>query len=80
MANTMQLLSRALSQMDELHHRLSAAEEREARTQREARERADAAAYLTSREHLLDLQAEKREYQRRWHARGRRCAPTCVTD
>jgi hypothetical protein len=52
MANIVQLLSHALSRMDEMHHKLSGLEERERREQREARERADSAAYLTSRETL----------------------------
>jgi hypothetical protein len=65
MTDTTQLLQTALSKMDELHHRMAAAEEREARERREAKARADAAAHLTSREHLLELDAVKRKYQAR---------------
>jgi hypothetical protein len=64
-ADTTQLLRTALSKMDELHHRLAAAEEREARERADAQHRADAARYLTSREHLLDVQATARTYQAR---------------
>jgi len=65
MPDTMQLLRSALSRMDELGHKMSALEERERREQRETLERADHARYLTSREHLIDVQAKKREYQQR---------------
>jgi hypothetical protein len=53
------------SKLDELGHRLSIAEERERRDRREARARADAAAHLRSREHLMELDAVKRQYQAR---------------
>jgi hypothetical protein len=65
MSDTTRLLQTALSKMDELHHRLAIAEEREARERRETQQRADEARYLTSREHLLDVQAKSREYQAR---------------
>jgi hypothetical protein len=65
MPDTMQQLRRALSRLDEMNHQISALEERERRERQEARERADHARYLTSREHLLDVQAAKREYQQR---------------
>jgi hypothetical protein len=65
MADTTQLLRTALSKMDELHHRLAAAETREARERRDAQHRADEGRYLTSREHLLDVQATARQYQAR---------------
>jgi hypothetical protein len=64
-ADTARLLQQATSRLDELHHRLAAAEERERRERRDARARADAAAHLRSREHLLDLQATARHYQAR---------------
>jgi hypothetical protein len=62
---TQRLLERAVSKMNELDYRLSAAEEREKRERREAQARADAARYLTSREHLLEMQATARRYQAR---------------
>jgi hypothetical protein len=65
MPDTMHQLRHALSRLDEMTHKMSALEERERREQRETRERADHARYLTSREHLLDVQAEKRKYQAR---------------
>lgn len=65
MPDTVQQLRNALSRLDEMNHKMSALEEREQREAREARERADDARYLTSREHLLDLQAEKRKLQAR---------------
>ena len=65
MPDTMQQLRRALSRLDEMNHKMSALEERERREQRETQERADHARYLTSREHLIDVQAAKREYQQR---------------
>jgi hypothetical protein len=64
-ADTTRLLQHAMSRLDELKHRLAAAEEREARERRDAQHRADEAAYLRSREHLLDMQAKSREYQAR---------------
>ena len=70
MANTVQLLSYARWRLDEMNHKMSALEERERREQREARERAEHARYLTSREHLLDVQAEKRKYQARGFCRS----------
>jgi hypothetical protein len=63
--DTQRLLQRAASQLDELGHRLAAAEERAARETREAQARADDARYLTSREHLMELDARKRELQAR---------------
>jgi hypothetical protein len=63
--DTAHLLRQALSKMDELQHRLSAAEKREARERADAQHRADEARYLTSREHLLDVQATARKYQAR---------------
>jgi hypothetical protein len=60
---TLRLLQRAHSQLDELNHRISAAEEREQREQREAKARADDAAYLVSRDHMLDVDAAKRNAQ-----------------
>jgi hypothetical protein len=65
MPDTIGQLRRALSRLDEMNHKMSALEERERREQQETRERADHARYLTSREHLIDVQATKREYQRR---------------
>jgi hypothetical protein len=64
-ADTTRLLQSALSKMEELHHRLAIAEERENRERRETQARADEARYLTSREHLLDVQATARQYQAR---------------
>jgi hypothetical protein len=64
-ADTTHLLRTALSKMDELHHRLAAAETREARERADAQHRADEASYLRSREHLLDVQAMARQYQAR---------------
>jgi hypothetical protein len=64
----MRLLQHAASRIDELGHRLSAAEERERREQREAKARADDAAHLLSREHLMELDAHKREIQSRCDA------------
>jgi hypothetical protein len=64
-SDTTHLLQTALSKMDELHHRLAAAEKREARERADAQHRADEARYLTSREHLLDVQATARTYQAR---------------
>jgi hypothetical protein len=51
--------------MDELNHRMAAAEERERQERRDAQHRADAAAHLRSREHLLEVQAAARTYQAR---------------
>jgi hypothetical protein len=65
MSNAMQMLQRATARMDELNHRLIAAEKRQQRELREARERNDAAQYLKSREHLLEVDARGREYQAR---------------
>jgi hypothetical protein len=65
MSDTRQQLRHALSRLDEMNHKMSALEERERREQRETQERADHARYLTSREHLIDVQAAKREYQQR---------------
>lgn len=59
------LLRDAVSKLDELGHRMAAAEEREAREGRNAQARADQASYLRSREHLLDVQATARQYQAR---------------
>jgi hypothetical protein len=64
-ADTTHLLKQALSKMDELQHRMAAAEKREARERADAQHRADEARYLTSREHLLDLQSAARRYQAR---------------
>jgi hypothetical protein len=64
-ADTVRLLQQATSRLDELHHRLAAAEERKARERRDARARADAAEHLRSREHLLELQSVARQYQAR---------------
>src|SRR5262245_51807512 len=64
-ANTKQLLERAVAKLDVLGHRIVAAEIREAQERKDTRARADAAAYLTSREHMPDLQATQRECQRR---------------
>src|SRR6516165_11056136 len=64
-ANTKQLLERAVAKLDVLGHRIAAAEIRETQERKDAQARADAAAYLTSREHLLDVQAVQRECQRR---------------
>jgi hypothetical protein len=64
-ANTRQLLERAVAKLDVLGHRIAAAEIREAQERKDAQARADAAAYLTSREHMLDLQAVQRQYQAR---------------
>jgi hypothetical protein len=64
-SNTLRLLQHATSKLDELSHRIAGAEIREQRERREAQARADDAAYLTSREHLIDVQAAKREYQAR---------------
>jgi hypothetical protein len=65
MTSTTQQLQTALLKMDELGHRLAAAEAREARERGEAKARADAARHLTSREHLMELDAEKRKLQAR---------------
>jgi hypothetical protein len=65
MPTTIQLLQKAHGMLDELDHRLTAAEKREARLRREAMQRADAASYEKSREHMLDQQAKAREYQAR---------------
>jgi hypothetical protein len=65
MPDTRQQLRHALSRLDEMNHKMSALEERERREQLETRERADHARYLTSREHLIDVQAAKRKYQQR---------------
>jgi hypothetical protein len=64
-ASTRQLLERANAKLDVLGHRIAAAEIREAQERKDAQARADAAAYLTSREHMLDVQAVQRECQRR---------------
>jgi hypothetical protein len=63
--DTRQLLERAASKMDVLHHRMAAAEERERQERRDAQHRADAAAHLHSRDHLLEVQATARAYQQR---------------
>jgi hypothetical protein len=65
MSNAMQMLQRATAWMDELNHRLIAAEKRQKRELREARERNDAAQYLKSREHLMEVDARGREFQAR---------------
>jgi len=62
MSDTMHQLRHALSRLDEMTHKMSALEERERREQRETRERADHARYLTSREHLLDVQARNARF------------------
>ena len=64
-ANTRQLLERAVATLDVLDHRIAAAEISEAQARKEAQARADSAAYLTSREHMLDLQAAQRQIQAR---------------
>jgi len=64
-ANTKQLLERAVAKLDVLGHRIAAAEIREAQERKDAQARADSAAYLRSREHMLNLQAVQRECQRR---------------
>jgi hypothetical protein len=64
-ANTKQLLERVVAKLDVLGHRIAAAEIREAQERKDTQARAAAAAYLTSREHMLDLQATQRECQRR---------------
>jgi hypothetical protein len=55
----------AARRLDALNHRIAAAEIQETQAHKEAQARADAAAYLTSREHMLDLQAVQRQYQAR---------------
>jgi hypothetical protein len=65
MPNVAQLLQSATARMDELNDRLRAAEKRQQRELREARERNDAAQYLKSREHLMEVDARGREYQAR---------------
>jgi hypothetical protein len=62
---TRRLLEQAVSKMDVLHHRMAAAEERERQERRDAQHRADAAAHLRSRDHLLEVQATARAYQQR---------------
>jgi hypothetical protein len=64
-ANTRQLLERAVAKLDVLGHRIAAAEITETQARKEAQARADAAAYLTSREHMLDVQAVQRQCQAR---------------
>ena len=64
-ANTKQLLERAVAKLDALGHRITAAEITETQARKEAQARADAAAYLTSREHMLDRQSVMRQYQAR---------------
>jgi hypothetical protein len=64
-ANTLQLLQRATAKLDALGHRIAAAEIEETQARKEAQARADAAEYLTSREHMLDVQAVQRQYQAR---------------
>ena len=64
-ANTKQLLERAVAKLDVLGHRIAAAEIRETQERKDAQARADAAAHLTPREHLHDVQAVQRECQRR---------------
>jgi hypothetical protein len=64
-ANTRQLLERAVAKLDVLGHRIAAAEITEAQARKEAQTRADAAAYLTSREHMLDRQSVMRQFQAR---------------
>src|SRR5262245_398405 len=63
--NTVRQLQHALSRLDEMNHKMSAIEIREQRERHDAQARADDAAYLTSREHLLDVQSEKRKFQGR---------------
>src|SRR6516165_9889305 len=63
--NTKQLLERAVAKLDALGHRITAAEITETQARKEAQARADAAAYLTSREHMLDRQSVMRQYQAR---------------
>jgi len=63
--DTRRLLEQAVSKMDELHHRMAAAEAREARERRDVQHRADAATHLRSRDHLLEVQATARQYQAR---------------
>src|SRR5262245_25886090 len=63
--DTRRLLEQAVSKMDVLHHRMAAAEERERQERRDAQHRADAAAHLHSRDHLLEVQATARAYQQR---------------
>jgi hypothetical protein len=64
-SDTTRLLQTALSKMDELHHRLAVAEDREARERRDAQHRTDETRYLKSRDHLLDVIATARQYQAR---------------
>jgi hypothetical protein len=79
-SNTLRLLQHATSKIDELGHRISAAEERERREQHEAQLRADDARHLLSREHLLELDMAKREHQARCDAAlepwGQRAPPS----
>jgi hypothetical protein len=82
-ADTTHLLRQALARMDELQHKMSALEAREARERADAHHRADAARHLTSREHLMELDAEKRKYQARCDAAletWRQRAPPPVID
>jgi hypothetical protein len=83
-ASTMRLLQQAASKIDELGDRIAAAEVRERREQSEAQARADHATYLTSREHLIDVQAAKREHQARaddcLQAWGERAPPPIATE
>jgi hypothetical protein len=63
--NTLRLLQSAIGRLDELGDRLNVAEKREARERREAQARADDAAYLKSRDHLMRVDRIGREYQAR---------------
>jgi hypothetical protein len=63
--NVAQQLKAAYARMDDLKAELAAAEKRQARELREARSRNDAAQRLTSREHLMELDARGRAYQER---------------
>jgi hypothetical protein len=65
MSNVAEQLRAAYARMDDLKEQLRAAEKRQARELREARSRNDAAQHLTSREHLMALDARGREFQER---------------
>jgi hypothetical protein len=65
MPNVAQQLKAAYDRMDALTAQLRDADKRQVRELREARQRNDAAQHLTSREHLMELDARGREYQER---------------